>query len=369
MLLKNLKILNFKNIEEANLNFSDNLNCFTGKNGAGKTNILDAIYYLSSTKSYFNAPDNLNIKENSDFFSVEGIFERFEKDEKIFCAYSNDKKKIFKRNDKTYSKYSEHFGFVPLVMISPSDSELITGSSDERRKYIDTAISQYDQEYLHELIKYNSLLLQRNKLLKNNLKHSFLDIETIEIYNEQLNRSGKIIYNKRKLLINELIPVFEKYYIRISKKNETVNLIYQSHLEENELLELLMNSFEKDKILGYTTKGIHRDDLIFNIESMPIKKSGSQGQQKTFLTALKFAQFEFMKKILKINPLLLLDDIFDKFDAERVEEIVKLASDNHFGQIFLTDTNPMRVKKVIEKEDHDYKLFNVERGKPEPINV
>jgi DNA replication and repair protein RecF len=368
MILKTLKLLNFKNIEEANLNFSKNLNCFTGKNGAGKTNILDAVFYLSSTKSYFNSPDHLNVKENSDFFTIEGVFQKFEKDEKIFCAFSNEKKKIFKRNDKAYQKYSEHIGYIPLVMISPNDSELITGTGEERRKYLDSAISQYDQEYLQELIAYNTVLLQRNKLLKNALKNSYFDYDTIEIYNEQLNRSGSLIYSKRKLLIKELLPGFEKYYYGISKKNESVKLVYESHLDDNDLLGLLNNSIEKDKMLGYTSKGIHRDDLIFTIESMPLKKSGSQGQQKTFLTALKFAQFEFIKKTLKINPLLLLDDIFDKFDSERVEEIIKITAENQFGQIFLTDTNPIRVKKVIENEGHDFRLFNVIKGKPEAIN-
>jgi DNA replication and repair protein RecF len=369
MLLKKLQLVNFKNIEEAHLGFSKNLNCFTGKNGAGKTNILDAIYYLSSTKSYFNSPDHLNVNDGSGFFTIEGLFERFEQDEKIYCAYSSEKKKIFKRNDKTYQKYSEHIGLIPLVMITPGDSELITGTGEERRKYLDSAISQYDKEYLHELITYNTTLFQRNRLLKNLLKSSWFDYDTMEIYNEQLSRSGRILYSKRKLLIKELHPVFENYYHDISKKNESVKFVYESHLDDEDLLVLLNNSIEKDKILGYTSKGIHRDDMIFNIESMPLKKSGSQGQQKTFLTALKFAQFEYMKKTLKLNPLLLLDDIFDKFDSERVEEIIKITAGNQFGQIFLTDTNPIRVKKIIENEGHDYALFNVIKGKPEPVSL
>jgi DNA replication and repair protein RecF len=369
MRLKSLKLLNFKNIEEARLDFSGKLNCFTGKNGAGKTNLLDAIYYLSSTKSYFNTPDQLNIKETCDFFSIEGIFDRLEKEDKIYCAYSNDKKKIFKRNDKSYHKYSDHIGLIPIVMVTPGDSELITGTGEERRKYLDNAISQYDREYLHELIRYNAILFQRNKLLKNYQKNSLLDIDTIEIYNEQLDSSGKLLYTKRRQLIEELLPLFEKYYSIISKKNENVSFEYQTHLDEDTLYALLNKSIEKDKILGFTSKGIHRDDLIFTIENAPLKKSGSQGQQKTFLTALKFAQFEFIKKTINMNPLLLLDDIFDKFDSERVEEIIRLTAANGFGQIFLTDTNPVRVQKLIEKEGHDYKLFNVVKGQAEEVTL
>jgi DNA replication and repair protein RecF len=369
MQLKTLKLIQFKNIENAQLEFSGKLNCFTGKNGAGKTNILDAVYYLANTKSVFNTPDALNIKNQSPFFSIEGIFERFDLDEKIYCAYTLDKKKVFKRNDKAYRKYSEHIGLIPLVMISPDDSQLITGSGEERRHFLDSAISQYDKTYLHELIKYNYILLQRNRLLKNYQKTGFLDLDTIEIYNEQLDLSGSFLYKKRKSMIDELLPVFEKYYMGISKRNENVSFDYVSHLEKNTLIDQLTETLEKDKILGYTAKGIHRDDLIFNIESAPLKKSGSQGQQKTFLTALKFAQFEFIKKHLQINPLLLLDDIFDKFDSERVEEIIKLTAINGFGQIFLTDTNPQRVKKVIEKEGHDYKLFDVVKGRVSEIFI
>lgn len=364
MHLKHLKTLNFKNLEETNINFSKKLNCFTGNNGAGKTNILDAIFYLSFTKSYFNTSDTINVNYENDFFLIEGFFEKNEKTEHIFCGFKN-KKKVFKRNDKVYKRFSEHIGLIPIVMISPDDSILITGSGEERRKYIDSVISQYNKEYLHNLIKYNKVIQQRNRLLKNNLQTRSLDITTIEIYNEQLAECGTFIFKKRNDFIIKLHKIFSEYYKKISKGNEEISLNYQSHLISDNLLNLLNSSLEKDKILGYTTKGIHRDDLAFKINDFSLRKTGSQGQQKTFLIALKFAQYDFVKEISQIKPLILLDDIFDKFDAERVEEIIKITSSENFGQIFITDTNPKRVKKLIDKEKDDFKLFNVENGKVE----
>jgi len=361
MHLKSIKVLNFKNLEEVNISFSKKLNCFTGNNGAGKTNILDAIFYLSFTKSYFNTSDVMNINSENNFFLIDGLFNKNEKTEQIYCGFNN-KKKIFKRNDKAYKKFSEHIGLIPIVMISPDDSILITGSGEERRRYIDSVISQYDKEYLQNLIKYNKVILQRNKLLKNNLQTGYLDSITIEIYNEQLSEYGTLIYNKRNDFIKKLHKIFSEYYKQISKDNENISLTYQSHLFKDNLLNLFKTSIDKDKILGYTTKGIHRDDLIFKINNYSLRKTGSQGQQKTFLIALKFAQYDFVKEISKIKPLILLDDIFDKFDAERVEEIIKITSNENFGQIFITDTNPVRVKRLIDKEKGDFKLFNVENG-------
>ena len=362
MFLKTLKILNFKNLAEAEFSLSEKMNCFTGNNGAGKTNILDAVYYLSFTKSFFNTSDSQSIQYNADFFAIHGDFIKNKKKEKIYCAYNSVKKKVFKRNDKSYSKFSEHIGLFPIVIISPDDSILISGPAEERRKYIDSVISQYDKEYLYELIKYQKILSQRNRMLKNFNSSANFDPETIEIYNEQLSISGKKLYEKRKDFISKLIPKFRKYYDKISNKKESVNLRYQSHLNDNDIKELLSQSIEKDKILGYTTKGIHRDDLTFEINEHSLRKSGSQGQKKSFLIALKFAQYEFIKEISKINPMLLLDDIFDKFDSERVEEIIKLTNNNNFGQIFITDTNPERVKKVINKDKSDFKIFHVEKG-------
>lgn len=361
MLLKSIRITNYKNIEDTKLILSENLNCFTGNNGSGKTNLLDALYYLSFTKSYFNTGDSNIIKHDNIFFVLKGDYLRNEKQEKIYCGYEKNKKKIIKRNDKAYKRFSEHIGLLPVVMISPNDSILISGTGEERRKYIDSVISQYDKEYLYELIKYNKFLSQRNRLLKNYVTSSYFDKDTIDIYNEQLTISGTVIYEKRKSFILNLIPIFSEYYETISKKKEIVSLNYDSHLNNEKFKDLLQHSIEKDKILGYTSKGIHRDDISLFINDLQLKKAGSQGQQKTFLIALKFAQFQYIKKMVGINPLLLLDDIFDKFDSERVTEIIKLTNSN-FGQIFITDTNPDRVKKVIQQEEGNFKLFHTQNG-------
>ncbi len=362
MVLKSVSIINYKNIEEAKLNFSEKLNCFTGNNGSGKTNLLDAVHYLSFTKSYFNTGDAQIVRHNNSFFVLQGEYLRNSAIEKIYCGFEKDKKKIIKRNDKIYKRFSEHIGLLPVVTVSPNDGILITGSGEERRKYIDSVISQYDKEYLYELIKYNKILSQRNRLLKNYVRSSYFDSDTLEIYNVQLSESGEKIYQKRKTFITELIPIFTEYYETVSEKNENVSLEYVSHLNNADFKDLLHQNIDKDKILGYTGKGIHRDDILLNINGFQLKKAGSQGQQKTFLIALKFAQFQFIKNISKINPLLLLDDIFDKFDANRVSQIIKLTN-NNFGQIFLTDTNPERVKKVIEKDKSNFKLFHTENGR------
>ncbi len=362
MFLKSVKILNYKNIEEAKLNFSEKLNCFTGNNGSGKTNLLDAVHYLSFTKSYFNTGDAQIINHGNNFFVLQGEYLRNSAIENIYCGYEKDKKKIIKRNDKAYKRFSEHIGLLPVVTVSPNDGILITGTGEERRKYIDSVISQYDKEYLYELIKYNKILSQRNRLLKNYITSSYFDSDTMGIYNLQLSESGNKIYQKRKKFITELIPIFTEYYETVSEKNENVNLEYISHLNNVDFEDLLNQNIDKDKILGYTGKGIHRDDILLNINGFQLKKAGSQGQQKTFLIALKFAQFQFIKNISKINPLLLLDDIFDKFDANRVSQIIKLTNSN-FGQIFLTDTNPERVKKLIDKDKNNFKLFHTENGK------
>ena len=361
MFLKTLNINSFKNLESITLEFSEKLNCFTGNNGSGKTNLLDAIYYLSFTKSYFNTNDSQIVNYNNNFFTVKGEYLRNNTLETVYCAYENDKKKIVKRNDKTYKKFSEHIGLIPVVMVSPNDGILITGTGEERRKYIDSVISQYDREYLYELIRYNKILSQRNRLLKNYITSAYFDADTIAIYNEQLSTSGNIIFEKRKKFITNLIPVFSEYYEIISQKKESVNLEYTSHLNNADFKKLLEDTIEKDKILGYTGKGIHRDDLSLKINEYQLKKAGSQGQQKTFLIALKFAQFQFIQNISKINPLLLLDDIFDKFDALRVSEIIKLTN-NNFGQIFITDTNPERVRKLIGNEKKNFKIFRTENG-------
>ncbi len=361
MHIAHLKLTNFKNYSDVKLNFCHKFNCFTGCNGAGKTNVLDALHYLSLTKSYFNNNDKLHIKKSKDFFRIEGkLFNEKENIENLTCVFTTEKGKTFKRNDKLYSRYSEHIGRLPSVVISPNDSRLVTGTSDERRKYIDSVISQYDRDYLYQLIKYKKVLKQRNTLLKAQGNGLLPTDDTLEVYNIQLNEAATIIHKKRTEFINELRPVFEKYYNFISDHCETIQIQYTSSLNKESLYNLLHNSFEKDCRLQYTYYGIHRDDIELFVNDFKISKSGSQGQQKTFLTSLKLAQHDFINRVSGKNPVLLLDDIFDKFDAKRVRQIIQLIKDEKFGQIFITDTNTERINSILEDTKTIYKLFEIE---------
>ncbi len=360
MHLKTLKLINFKNYEETELAFSPKINCFIGNNGVGKTNILDAIYYLSLCKSYFNAIEYQNIKHDAPFFAIQGNYLRSEQNETIFCSVIKDKKKKhFKRNNKEYPRMSDHIGLLPIVMVSPYDNNLIVEGSENRRKFINSVISQYDKEYLHHLIRYNKALMQRNKLLKTFAEQNTFNKESLEIWNEQLIQYGTYIHKKRVSFIHELLPLFNEYYTLISGDKESVELIYESQLNNQPFEQLLNDSREKDRILTHTSTGIHKDDLLMNIGAFPIKKSGSQGQQKTFLVALKMAKFDFIKKHIGFKPILLLDDIFDKFDHQRVNHIIQLVADEHFGQIFITDTDKERIKSVLYKK-FEHKLFYID---------
>jgi len=362
MYLKELSVVNYKNIQQAELQFSRKLNCFIGKNGVGKTNLLDSIYYLSFCKSYFNAADILNIKHDQEFFVLQGKYDRQGDEENIYCGLKRGNKKKFSRNKKEYKKLSGHIGLLPLVMISPSDTILIIGGSDERRKFTDSVISQFDRVYLENLVKYNRALLQRNNLLKHFAANRTFDADSLEIWDDQLINLGNKIHKRRSEFIKEVLPVFQKYYKYISKENESVELEYISQLNEAEFSDLIKESLSKDRIIQYTSVGIHKDDLDFKIEGYPIKKLGSQGQKKTFLAALKLAQFEFIKTVNEFMPILLLDDIFDKLDSERVEQIVRLVAENTFGQIFITDTNREHLDSLIQEAGADYRIFTIENG-------
>lgn len=362
MHLKKLTILNFKNIREATIEFSPRINCLIGLNGMGKTNVLDAIYYLSFCKSHFNPADRQNICFDEEFFMLQGQYERNEKPEEIYCGIKRNQKKQFKRNKKDYQKLSEHIGLFPLVMISPSDSRLILDGSEERRKYIDGVISQYNKVYLDNLIRYNKALLQRNQILKQAPPGSYLDPTLLQIWDEQLAALGKLIHAERLSFTEKLQPVFQKYYDFISEGKERVELVYQSHLHEEDALLMLQNSFQKDRILGYTSRGAHKDDLVLTLGGNPIKRFASQGQQKTYLLALKLAQYEFIKEVNGQHPILLMDDIFDKLDSQRVEQLVKLVSDNNFGQIFITDTNRDHLDSILKKISGHYKIYTVNNG-------
>ena len=335
------------------------INCMVGPNGVGKTNVLDAVYHLSFGKSYFNPVSTQNIKHDEDFFVIEGEFKKNEREEKIVCSLKRGAKKVIKRNGKAYDRLSDHIGLLPLVIISPADRDLIIEGSDTRRKFIDGVISQSDKEYLQDLLKYNKVLAQRNSLLKYFAANHTFNKDTLAVYNEQLEDSGTRIFDKRVAFLEAFIPIFKEQYIAISGGHEEVSLSYESKLLNEGLLALLEKSVEKDKALQYTSVGIHKDDLGFEISGHPIKKFGSQGQQKSFLIALKFAQFQFIKARSKTTPILLLDDIFDKLDEHRVSHIVALVNNENFGQIFISDTHAERTEEVVKQIHQTYKLFKL----------
>lgn len=365
MHIEGISIVNFKNLKEVQAGFSPKLNCFIGKNGSGKTNMLDAVYYLSFCKSFFNSTDQLNINHDEEFFMLNGNYRRMDSNETINCGLKKGMKKQFKRNTKIYKKLQEHIGLLPLVMITPSDVDLILGGSDERRKLMDGVISQYNQQYLSDLLKYNRALVQRNNLLKQFASERTFDRDLLEIWNLSIIEFGEKIHEQRKEFVEKLIPVFQRYYSFISQDNEKVSLVHQSALYENNMETLLNDSLAKDRLLQFTTQGIHKDDLIFYLGDYPIKKLGSQGQMKTYLVSLKLAQFDFVKEISGLKPILLLDDIFDKLDQFRVEQIVKVVAGEQFGQIFLTDTNREHLDAIIKKMDTDFRIFKVDSGKVE----
>lgn len=360
MILKKLTILNYKNIAEATLEMSEKLNCFLGHNGAGKTNALDSVYYLSFCKGAFSSADSQNIRHGEQFFMIEGDYED-EKGEKenIQCAMKQGSKKHFRRNKKDYKKYSSHIGLIPLIMLSPSDSYLIEGASEDRRKLMDIAISQCDNTYIDILNNYNKALQQRNALLK----LEDCDTELLSLWEEQMALYGEQIYAKRNDFIEQLTPLFQKYYAIISDDHEQVELHFKSHCQRGPLLEVIQRDRMKDLAVGYSLHGSHRDDIEMLLGGFPIRREGSQGQNKTYVISLKLAQYTYLYTHgARTKPILLLDDIFDKLDANRVEKIVQLVASNEFGQIFITDTNSERLDKIIKRQAFDHKLFRVEEG-------
>ncbi|HOW09771.1 MAG TPA: DNA replication/repair protein RecF [Bacteroidales bacterium] len=359
MYLKKISLTNFKNYGQADMVFSPRINCIVGNNGVGKTNILDAIHYLSLTKSFFNAIDSVNIKHDEDFFIIQGFFSDGDEEDNIFCSFHRQKQKVFKRNGKIYERLSEHVGKYPVVMISPSDSAMITEGSEERRKFMNRIISQYDANYLDAALNYNRALQQRNRLLRDFRATGRFDPEMLAVWDAQLVRYGSIVHHERQTLINELIPVFREYYSLVSNQKEKVRLNYRSHLNDGNFEEQIRNSTEKDRSLEYTTVGIHKDDLLFEMDGHSVKSLGSQGQQKSYLVALKLAKFDYIKRKAGFSPILLLDDIFDKFDAERVAQIIRLVGNHRFGQIFITDTHKERLQDILDTIDTDYRLFKI----------
>ncbi len=363
MNLKILKLHNFKNYKTAELTFSPKVNCFIGDNAAGKTNILDAIYYLSFCKSYFNAIDSQNINHEEEYFSVLGKYQvNGDKSETIQCVQKRNHKKSFKLNKKEYDRLADHIGQFPLVMISPYDRDLINEGSDVRRKFIDGVISQFDKFYLDDLINYNRVLTQRNALLKQFAEKRTFDGDMLEILNSQLIQLAMQIFPKRKEFLKNYIPIFNKYFQMVSGGKEDVSISYDSQLDKHGMEELLAVSLDRDRAVRYTTAGIHKDDLTFLIQGYPVKKFGSQGQQKSFIIAIRLAQYEYIKNLKGYKPVMLLDDIFDKLDDKRVEQLIKLTSDDNLGQVFITDTQRERIEHMLQEIDIDHKIFEIRNG-------
>lgn len=359
--LKHLSLINYKNFGSKDFDFNATINCLVGHNGVGKTNVLDAIYHLSFGKSYFNPVATQNIKHGEDFFVLNGDFGKNERQEKIVCSFKKGAKKIIKRNGKAYDKFSEHIGLLPVVIISPFDRDLIIEGSETRRRFIDGVISQSDKEYLSSLIAYNKVLAQRNALLKYFAANHTFDQTALMVYNEQLQTHGTVIFKKRNAFLDIFIPIFEQQYAQIANADETTGISYQSKLYEDSLNTLLTNALEKDRALQYTSVGTHKDDLLFTLNGHAIKRFGSQGQQKSFLIALKLAQFQFIGQRAKTTPILLLDDIFDKLDAQRVEHLVHLVNQDRFGQLFISDTHKERTEAVVKNTKRQYKIFELWR--------
>ena len=362
MHLERLSLLNFKNYAEAEFIFDERVNCFVGDNGEGKTNLLDAIHYLSMCKSYFNPIDSQNILYEAPFFVVQGRFHRAGGEENIYCGLKRNLKKQFKRNQKEYTRLAEHIGLLPVVMISPSDISLISSGSEDRRKLIDSIISQYDAHYLDNLIRYNQVLTQRNALLKQMSQSRYHDAGALDVWDDQLVELGNQIHEKRKEFLLRFIPIFKNYFNFITDEKERVDLIYQSQLQDKNFAELLADTRGKDQQFHYTTTGIHKDDLVFTNRDFSLKKTGSQGQQKSFLIALKLAQFDFIRIEKKMKPILLLDDIFDKLDLKRVRRIIELVNSDGFGQIFITDAHPERIVSIFSEIKQEVKTFLIKNG-------
>ncbi len=363
MQIKQLHIVQFKNYQETEIDFFSGVNCFVGPNGSGKTNILDAIHYLSMCRSYLNPIDSQNIQFDQPFFMLQSLWEKDEQEIDLYCGVKKGQKKIFKKNKAEYEKLAEHIGLFPTVMISPYDRNLISEGSEFRRKWMDGIISQFDRHYLDDLIRYNRVLDQRNALLKNNLKNGFFDRESIEVWDEQLVEIGRRISEKRQQFLLEFIPIFQLFYTELGAEKEKVELTYKSQLMEGDFQTLLIQSHDKDRYVGYTSVGIHKDDLIFGLNGYPIKKFGSQGQQKSYLIAMRLAQYDWLKKHLNQNPILLLDDIFDKLDNVRVGKLMQMVSNHSFGQVLVTDTDESRVKQIFDGIGEPFRLFRVESGK------
>jgi len=361
MYLKHLQISNFKNYEENEFDFHENVNCFVGKNGSGKTNLLDAIHYLSFCKSYFSSQDSYSIRFNCDFFAIHGLFESFanKNTTKIGCVFKNGRK-IMKANQKEYQRLSDHIGLFPLIMVSPYDNDIINEGSDLRRKFFDMIISQFDKEYLQQLFVYQKIIQQRNQLFKQYQLKEQVDLSLLQIYNQQLIPLGNYIFEKRKQFILDILTDFQRYYQTLSGDNETVSIVYQSQLLELDFEKGLQENETHDFRSTYTNFGIHKDDFLFQINEKTLKQFGSQGQQKSFLLALKLAQYDYIVNRKKMKPILLLDDVFDKLDQFRISQLLNMVGQHHFGQVFITDTDEARLIEILEQHQILRKVIRID---------
>ncbi len=359
MVIQKLHLIQFKNHQEKTFEFSPQINCIVGNNGVGKTNVLDALHYLSVGKSFLGNTDSNNILTDVDFFTIEGHINDGEKEHIIKVQMPKEAKKIIKKNDKSYDRMADHIGFMPSVIISPYDSNLISDSGESRRRFLDAMISQTDSDYLFNLIQYQKTIQQRNALLKSFAKNRYFDADSLEIYNEPLIRYGTAIFEKRRDFTDSILPLIQSYYEIISNGNEKVTVDYESDLRTEDFKSLLTINLEKDRLLTYSSRGVHKDDLIFKMNGSSLKKTGSQGQQKSFLIALKLSQMNRIKELTGKTPVLLLDDIFDKLDDTRVSQLIELVNREHFGQIFITDTNRERTEAVVKKINEKSKIFEI----------
>lgn len=362
MILKRLSILNYKNIAQADLALSPGINCLIGQNGEGKTNLLDAIYFLSMCKSACSNIDATCVRHGQEFMMLQGYYEREDgTPEEVYCGLKLGQKKVMRRGKKAYKRLAEHIGLIPLVVVSPADGELISGGSEERRRFLDIVISQCEPAYIDALLRYNKALQQRNAMLKQD--DGMPDSDLLGLWEEQMAREGEEIYARRAAFIEQLMPHFEQFYATVSGSREHVGLNYTSHCQRGPLLDVIRRDRHKDLAVGYSLHGIHRDDLEMTLGGHPMRREGSQGQMKTYVVALKLAQFDYLcHNGSTTTPLLLLDDIFDKLDTSRVEQIIGLVSGEQFGQIFITDTNRDHIDQILSHGDFDYRLYHVHEG-------
>lgn len=365
MRLNKLSIVNYRNIGTADLALSAGVNCFVGINGAGKTNILDAIYYLSFCKSLGGLADSMNVRHGEPFFVLQGSYDTRSGHEDIYCGFKPGQKKQFKRNKKEYQRLADHIGLLPLVVISPADESLISDSAEARRKYADSVISQCDKGYMESLMAYNRLLTQRNALLKQMAATERPDPGLLDVFDQQIARHGNVISAKRRDFVGWLRPVVESLYGRIADGHEAVGMTYTSCTDRYDLYAGLVEARQRDLILGYTSRGVHKDDIDITMDGYQIKRVGSQGQRKSFVIALKLAQYHYLTERKETHPLLLLDDIFDKLDTSRGDKLIAMMASGDFGQTFITDTDMARLRNVLSRVGRDYKIFSVESGKVE----